>query len=80
MVTTRRFVVFGRFKKSSPLCWLESLPETGPLAVPGPLLTGYWKATGRILGKFLWKIRYKHREIIGGVYDLQDLGDHTPPL
>ena len=46
-----------------------------------PPKTGYWKATGRILGKFLWKIRYKNLEIIGGGMISKILEIiHPPPM
>ena len=28
--------------------------------------TGHWKATGRILGNFLWKFLYKNLDLKGG--------------
>ena len=31
-----------------------------------PTKTGHWKATGRILGNFLWKILYKNLDLKGG--------------
>ena len=39
--------------------------------------TGHWKATGRILGNFLWKILYKNLDLKGGGYRVR--GGDPPP-
>ena len=43
--------------------------------------TGHWKATGRILGNFWWKILYKNLDLKGGVQGEGTLpGPCTTPL
>ena len=47
----------------------------------GDILAGHWKATGRILGNFLWKILYKNLDLKGGVQGEGTLpGLCTPPF
>ena len=47
-----------------------------------PKPTGHWKATGRILGNFLWKILYKNLDLKGGGVQGQGRvpGPCTPPF
>ena len=40
--------------------------------------TGHWKATGRILENFLWKILYKNLDLKGGGYRVW--GGYPPPV
>ena len=51
-----------------PGCFFERFPAGDRLKInQKPItFTGHWKATGRILGNFLWKILYTDLDLEGG--------------
>ena len=55
--------MFGQLTESRLACKLK-MPEKPPRRLDQVEKTGHWKATGRILGKFLWNIDYKNLEIM----------------